>query len=220
MISKTNAARYRYLYTTKQAFLRYPAEWVIRFHALQLRHRPAGRILDFGFGSGNNLRLFADNGWRVSGVETSAEAIELARQNDVETSDLRLVTVEQSPVLPWKDETFDVVLANQVLYYLTRRDQGIAMAEFRRVLIPGGWLAMSMMGAENEYAGGRVGLVEAHPPPRLSGPPELIWVLEPYELQDLIGREFSDVQLGYYDSRLPWKGPNFHWVAFARRPRA
>ena len=217
-VSVGNADRYSHLYATRKAFLRYPAEWVIRFHALHLRHRPPGRILDFGFGSGNNLRLFADNGWRLSGVEVTPEALALATLNNpgVDLSDLRILPADESWRLPWGDNTFDVVLANQVLYYLPR-DARRAVREFWRVLAPGGWVAVSMIGRQNDYARGLTGLVEVEPPARLGGPKERVWVVEESDLGALLS-DFEDVQTGYYDSRVPGKERNFHWIALARKP--
>ena len=40
-------------------------------------------ILIPGFGYGRNAKLFVDNGFKVSGIEISASAIELARINGI-----------------------------------------------------------------------------------------------------------------------------------------
>ena len=46
-----NKTNYQNLYSKQEAFLRYPADWIIRFHNRYLgRVIPTGRVLDYGMG--------------------------------------------------------------------------------------------------------------------------------------------------------------------------
>ncbi|WP_030729303.1 class I SAM-dependent methyltransferase [Streptomyces sp. NRRL F-2890] len=98
------------------------------------------RILDAGCGSGLLCAALRDRGALVSGFDSSAEMLELARRRLGDGADLR-VTDLGGP-LPYPDDAFDDVVASLVLHYL--EDWGPALAELRRVLRPGGRLIASV----------------------------------------------------------------------------
>jgi len=116
-----------------------------QYHFEKLHHLPrlidfgayrGKQVLDVGCGAGTDLVRFARGGAIVSGVDISASAITLARQNFAQqglTADLREADGE---ALPFADDTFDFVFAHGVVQY-TARDQTL-VAECRRVLKPGG----------------------------------------------------------------------------------
>jgi len=94
------------------------------------------RVLDVGCGAGTDLVRFARGGAIVSGVDLSASAIALARQNFSQQrleADLREADGEH---LPYEDGTFDLVFAHGVVQYTP--DAAALVAECRRVLKPGG----------------------------------------------------------------------------------
>src|SRR5690606_8032466 len=124
-ILEGNAKNYKDLYSKQEAFLRYPADWVIRFHNMYLKKNlPSGRVLDYGCGSGNNSSLFIDKGYETYGVDVSQEAIDLVKVNlasrglDPKLADNFSVISPHTPKLPFDNNTFDFILSNQVLYYL------------------------------------------------------------------------------------------------------
>ncbi|MGW6681185.1 class I SAM-dependent methyltransferase [[Kitasatospora] papulosa] len=98
------------------------------------------RILDVGCGSGALFAALRDRGAIVSGFDTSAGMLELARQRLGDGADLQVADLG-SP-LPYADDTFDDVAASLVLHYL--KDWGPALAELRRILRPGGRLIVSV----------------------------------------------------------------------------
>jgi len=98
------------------------------------------RILDAGCGAGSLLAALRDRGATVAGFDSSAGMLELARRRLGDDADLRVA--ELGRPLPFADGTFDDVTASLVLHYL--RDWGPALAELRRVLVPGGRLVMSV----------------------------------------------------------------------------
>lgn len=107
---------------------------------------PAGaRVLDAGCGPGSFLPLLADAvGPRghVSALDLTAEHVVAARRRmrgasppcDVVRGDVRR--------LPFPSATFDAVWCANTVQYLTDADLEVALAEMRRVLRPGGLLAV------------------------------------------------------------------------------
>jgi ubiquinone/menaquinone biosynthesis C-methylase UbiE len=104
---------------------------------LDLAGDVAGRqILDVGCGAGPIAVKLRDRGATVTGFDSSAEMLELARKRLGPDTDLRVADLN-SP-LPYPDGAFDDVIAALVLHYL--EDWTGPLAELRRVLKPGGRL--------------------------------------------------------------------------------
>ena len=116
-----------------------------QYHFEKLHHLPrlidfsayrGKRVLDVGCGAGTDLVRFAKGGAIVTGVDISASAIALARQNFAQQglpADLREADGEQ---LPFPDGAFDFVFAHGVVQY-TANDRAL-VAECGRVLKPSG----------------------------------------------------------------------------------
>jgi SAM-dependent methyltransferase len=98
------------------------------------------RILDAGCGSGPLFAELRDRGALVTGIDSSAAMLELARQRLGVSADLHLADL--SSPLPFADGAFDDVIASLVLHYL--EDWTAPLAELRRVLTPGGRLIASV----------------------------------------------------------------------------
>ena len=76
----------------------------------------------------------------MAGVDKSTSMLELARRRL--GSDASLLVADLASPLPFSDGAFDDVVASLVLHYL--EDWGPTLAEFRRVLAPGGRLIASV----------------------------------------------------------------------------
>jgi len=98
------------------------------------------RILDAGCGSGPLFAALRDRGATVTGIDSSAEMLRLARKRLGAGALLHLADLG-SP-LPFPDGAFDDVIASLVLHYL--EDWTAPLAELRRVLTPGGRLIVSV----------------------------------------------------------------------------
>jgi ubiquinone/menaquinone biosynthesis C-methylase UbiE len=98
------------------------------------------RILDAGCGSGPLFATLRDRGAIVTGIDSSAGMVELARRRLGADADLRVADLAGPLLFP--DGTFDDVIASLVLHYL--EDWGPTLAELRRVLTPGGRLIVSV----------------------------------------------------------------------------
>jgi SAM-dependent methyltransferase len=94
------------------------------------------RILDAGCGSGPIAALLRDRGATVTGFDSSAGMLELARRRLGPDADLHQGDLVGP--LPFPDGAFDDVIAALVLHYL--EDWTGPLAELRRVLRPGGRL--------------------------------------------------------------------------------
>ena len=91
------------------------------------------RILDVGCGSGPLFAALRDRGAIVTGFDSSAGMLELARRRLGDDADLQVADLGRP--LPFPDSAFDDVVASLVLHYL--EDWSAPLAELRRVLKPG-----------------------------------------------------------------------------------
>lgn len=106
-------------------------EWIVSHYVLQ----PGEQALELGCGTGSMWRgvtLLA--GCQVTLTDLSEGMLAAAKQN---TSHLRAkYAVCDAMSLPWPDASFDVVIANMMLYHVPDIDK--ALGEIRRVLKPEG----------------------------------------------------------------------------------
>jgi ubiquinone/menaquinone biosynthesis C-methylase UbiE len=98
------------------------------------------RILDVGCGSGPLFAALRDRGAIVSGFDSSAGMLGLARRRLGAGADLRMADL--AGPLPYRDGEFDDAVASLVLHYL--EDWTAPLAELRRILKPGGRLIVSV----------------------------------------------------------------------------
>ncbi|MFG2194584.1 class I SAM-dependent methyltransferase [Streptomyces sp. NPDC048639] len=95
-------------------------------------------VLDVGTGTGSVAAAAAARGARVTAVDADAQMVDAARRA-VPGAAVRQATL---PRLPFGDGTFDAVTGNFVVNHVG--DAGTALAEMRRVLRPGGRLAVTI----------------------------------------------------------------------------
>src|SRR5207249_2521076 len=78
-----NQTNYEHLYARQEAFLRYPADWLIRFHNMFLKSRlpNGGLALDYGCGSGNNSVFLIQKGFETFGVDVAPSFKALVASN-------------------------------------------------------------------------------------------------------------------------------------------
>jgi SAM-dependent methyltransferase len=109
----------------------------------QLELSPRTRLLDVGFGGGLSLELGARRGVRqLAGVDPSEAAVRQLLSRSARwrgSSELRVLcgSVE---ALPFGNAEFDAILSTNTVYFW--KDLGPAFGELRRVLAPGGRLAL------------------------------------------------------------------------------
>ncbi|MHB8470665.1 MAG: class I SAM-dependent methyltransferase [Gaiellaceae bacterium] len=96
------------------------------------------RVLDVGAGTGALTAELVRRGARVAAVDPSRRFVEALGRRFPEL-EIRDAPAEE---LPWPDETFDAALAQLVLTFM--RDAPAGLAEMRRVVRPGGTVAVCM----------------------------------------------------------------------------
>jgi SAM-dependent methyltransferase len=125
------------------------------------------RLLDVGCGSGELVRLATDRGARAAGCDPSPAMLAIAERSTPD-ADLRLAGVE---AMPWPDGSFDVVTAVNALQLA--EDEAAALQEVRRVLAPGGLLAVANWAERtlNDVDALEVAVAEADGEPLPADPP-------------------------------------------------
>lgn len=93
-------------------------------------------VVDIGSGTGISSRWLAQRGWRVLGIEPNDDMRRQAETISTEGITYRQGTGEATG-LP--DECADLILCAQAFHWL---DPKLALPEFRRLLKPGGWIAL------------------------------------------------------------------------------
>ena len=115
--------------------------WTLRLLPLE----PAARVLDVGCGSGMAIKLLADGDptRRVDGIDRSAEMVAMTkRRNASAVAAGRVRRIGGRPPPRFSDATFDAVTAIETFYFWDDPIRGLE--ECRRVLRPGGWLAVTL----------------------------------------------------------------------------
>lgn len=99
------------------------------------------KVLDAGCGRGETLLACAKAGAIPYGVDYSQAAVDLTKEilgkHGHPDADVRVGDVTD---LPWPDDTFDRIQFSDVIEHLDPPQTVPALAEFRRVLKPGGFL--------------------------------------------------------------------------------
>ena len=111
--------------------------------------RPGSSLLDVACGRGAVLLAAASTAGSLTGVDVSPGMVELAsadlRAAGVDGVELRVMDAER---LEFPDAGFDAVTAAFLLFFLPHPER--AAAEFRRVLRPGGRVAVSTWAEDDE----------------------------------------------------------------------
>ena len=122
----------------KGLVISYPNDIFVRVAHRLLKPDTHPKVLDYGFGSGQNALHLARKGFQVHGVEVSPKAVENATKmfaDQMLTADFKFLA---SPELPYPDETFDAVLAWGVLEYNDWNGFAQAVSEIERIMREGG----------------------------------------------------------------------------------
>ena len=124
--------------------LDYPDDNLVRFVSYLFKEPQNKKLLDLGFGSGNNLIHLIKKGFKCYGCEISPVALRLTRKrlNKLKLSaDLKLLKEK----IPYADSFFDIVVAWQVIYYNDRGSLKFIIQEMDRVLKRGGKFLVTLV---------------------------------------------------------------------------
>ena len=149
---------------------------------------PGRRVLDVGCRAGALTRAYLE-GNEVVGVDVDREALAEAAELGIET-----VWADAQQRLPFGDETFDVVVAGEVLEHLA--DPRAFVEEALRVLRPGGTFVGSVPNAFRLK--NRLRFLAGRSP---SDDPTMLQLLSPDAVLELL-HDFDDLRLDFVASRL------------------
>lgn len=174
----------------------------------QLVGRPGRRVLDLGCRYGALTRAYAE-GNEVVGVDVDRDALAEAAKLGIET---HWADVEEP--LPFPSESFDVVVAGELIEHL--REPERLVAEARRVLRPGG----SFVGSVPNFfrLRNRLAMLAGRP---LDHDPTHLRIFAPRDVHALL-RDFEDVRLRFVASRFLRVSPPLFGnilIFSARKPR-
>lgn len=97
------------------------------------------RVLDAGCGSGAHAAALLDRGAILTGVDSSAGLLEIAKRRLEGRA--RLLVADLNEPMPFEDGSFDLILSSLVMHYL--QDWARPLAEFARLLPQGDRLVFS-----------------------------------------------------------------------------
>jgi ubiquinone/menaquinone biosynthesis C-methylase UbiE len=108
------------------------------------------RVLEVGFGSGNNLIFLNSVGLKLYGTEVTEEICELYSSRLNELNIKAVLKQGTNSCLPFGDNMFDYLVSWNVIHYeSTEENMMKAIKEYSRVLKPGGRIFISTTGPEN-----------------------------------------------------------------------
>lgn len=115
----------------------------------RLRGTGARRVLVAGCGYGRHAAYFARLGLEATGLDASRPAIEMALEFARADGLELLLTCASATKMPFAHASYDAIYDHALLHHLTADDRALAIAEYRRVLRPGGLLVVSTLSVED-----------------------------------------------------------------------
>lgn len=113
-----------------------------------------GRILDAGCGNGKYTLPLRMRGYDVTGIDVSLNALEIARTDSTKHRLAIGFIAGDICSMPFSDNSFDAVFCYGVLQHLLLKERGLAVSEFRRILVNGGGLYIDVFGKDDMRHGG------------------------------------------------------------------
>jgi SAM-dependent methyltransferase len=106
-------------------------------------------ILIPGIGYGRNAKVFIDNGIKVTGIEISRTAIDLARQNGLNISIFNGSVID----MPFDDKIYDGIFCYALIHLLNDRERGKFIKDCYDQLKPGGYMIFTAISKHNPMFG-------------------------------------------------------------------
>ena len=135
--------------------IQYPEGHIIRIYEYFLKHElgllKGTKLFDFGCGNGVHSQYFYSKGYQVYGVDISSKAIaDCKKRMPKIASHFKLIKPGED-VGKTFGMKFDVVLANQVLYYLSSEQIQETLEQLHGMLYKGGYIVATMIAGKNHY---------------------------------------------------------------------
>lgn len=177
---------------------------------------PPARILDAGCGVGRYTIPLAMREYEVTGVDISGFAItELDNARMRRNIEIGLAAADVCH-LPFRDSTFDAVVAFGVLQHLLEEERSAVLSEFARVLMPDGTLVIEVLGREDMRMGGR----EVEPATFLRSTGSVYHYFDLDEIKEFYsGLEIIDIKENRIIKNIGGKDHTRHMISVAARSR-
>jgi SAM-dependent methyltransferase len=143
--------------------LKFPDEYVIKFFFKEGLDRISGDVVEFGCGNGNNLILFYQYGWNVTGLDINGESLENAQHNFTKISTNNKFRFIQQDIAKGiynvLDRQFDAILLPNIIYYIPRRSVNLLLSQVANLIKSGTKIFLRTRGIK-DYRYGRGRIVE------------------------------------------------------------
>ncbi len=137
----------------------YPSLELVRLEKIFFKQKK-GKLLEIGFGSGCNTIHMLKCGYDVYGIDVAHNALKrtterIGKIKGVKKPKLKIISAN-SKKLPFKDNTFDFILAMSVLSLLGSEDKiNNLLKEIQRVLKPNGKMIIDINDQKSEFSYGK-----------------------------------------------------------------
>lgn len=133
----------------------YPSIEVVRLEKIFFQKK-RGSLLDYAIGGGCNAFHFMRLGYEVTGIDVTKKSLQMvrhfAKKNKLKEPNLFLLK-KNSANLPFKDNSFDYVIAISVLSLLGSRSRIVNIfKEFKRVLKPNGKIIIDINDHDSDFS--------------------------------------------------------------------
>jgi ubiquinone/menaquinone biosynthesis C-methylase UbiE len=178
---------------------------------------PGPRLADIGGGTGNYALALAAEGWQPLVVDRSPEMLARASAKGLSTMQA------DAQQLPLADASFDAVMLISMLHHV--EDRAAALSEARRILAPGGRLALMVFTREDiqdlwlieRFPSSRPWMEQTHPPLA-----ELLALLPGAERREIVFEDLADASvaaLASHPQRIIAEAQRPHTSYFERMAR-
>lgn len=117
-------------------------------------------VLDLGCGDGYDTASLLSYGLDTTSADFSKVALNRIKRNYPET---KVIYIDMREKFPFKDSSFDVVVADLSLHYFTQKETERILSEIQRVLVDGGLFLARVNAIDDFNFGAQDGLeIEKH----------------------------------------------------------
>lgn len=216
-LSKGNKKVWDKIYR-KGKILEYPNENLVRFVSYLFKTPKNKKLLDLGFGSGNNLIHLLKKRFKCYGCEISPAAVELTKKR-LKTiglsADLKLLNDK----IPYPNDFFDIVVSWQVLYYNSQKSFYFMLKEVGRVLKHRGQFIVTLVRKDDiivnysDKIGKNIYKVNKKLPSQKGA---IIYVVQNKKDIEKLFSNFGDLKIGHFETEFAGV-KSAHWVIYGEK---
>ena len=133
----------------------YPNTNLVRLDKWFLKKKKTNKLLDYGWGYGENAFYFANEGYQVFAADVSKNLISYVKKKTRLKTKKKISFFhidEKLKKLPFKDHYFDTIVCAGVIMYLGSKSKTqFLFKEFERCLKPNGKFIISTFGPQNTF---------------------------------------------------------------------